>query len=141
MASTTRTVLCPGCGHPFRASTGLMNHLTQTRNAACQQAYNEILKISLDSSSSSLSDSDSQSSDIHAADYAENTDDIVSSDAGSENFPDNSDFSGLPSGLPEPEDIDMDIQFEVNLDDIALDLGPLPELEEDSDDEDEEYIW
>ena len=37
----------------------------------------------------------------------------------------------------------MDIQFDINIEDVALDLEPLPDLEEElGDDEDnEEYVW
>ena len=52
---------------------------------------------------------------------------------------DGSDFFGT---IHEHEDFDDEIQFNISADDISLDLGSVPDLEDDSDSEDEdEFLW
>ena len=140
MASSAESLLCPGCGGRFGVNTGFVNHLIQSNNTACQQAYQKMVQISLNIAPDLDSGSEDEEAQFHGADYEENSENNISFDSDPENGPEIFDFS---DSFDEPEDVNMDIEFDINMEDIALDLGPLPDLEEESDDDEdnEEYVW
>ena len=137
---------CPGCGKETLGSKGFLNHLKQSADARCKQAYHRILTIGVENSPASEGSSDdSDNSEMYPrgqdslpeAEFIENPMDI---EAGS---PDNFDFFGP---LDDPMEENLDIAFDLDLDNFQADdltLGPIPELEDDDSDseEEEEFYW
>ena len=146
MSSTALDMCCPGCGKEIPGSKGFLNHLKQSANIRCKQAYHKILTIGVESSSASeVSSDESDISEMYpraqdSLPEAELIEDPMDIEA---NSPDNSDFFG---SLEEPMEENLDIELDLDLDDFQADdltLGPIPELEDDDSDseEEQEFYW
>lgn len=137
----TNTVHCPGCGRSLRARKGLISHLKLTTNIACRQAYRELLGIHTDDTDASSATSIASDGEDMLPRGEIDVQNMESSMDNDLNMQD-ADFFGP---FDDTENIDDSIEFEMNLEDVDLGLNDLSDYEheadEDSDDEEDEYIW